>query len=212
MGIRIGSPWVWLSELEALTNPDRLVGKAVDNRVSCAVLLEVFQALQGVELDGTLIGLVAVQEEVGLRGAKVAAEHAAPDYAVVVDTFLSGDTPDVDYYREMPTRIGQGPALLIANSGHIGQAGVNHLLEEAAGQVGVTLQRATIIGKSNTDAATIHLARQGIPTGGLGICRRYSHSPVEVLDINDAVATARVLVQMAHTMGSALETIRGVWE
>ncbi len=212
MGIRIGSPWVWLSDLEPMTNPDRLVGKAIDNRISCAVLAQVFEALQGVELDGTLIGLVAVQEEVGLRGAKVAAEYAAPDYAVVVDTFLSGDTPDVDYYREMPTRIGQGPALLLANTGHIGQAGVNRLLEEAAGQVGVALQRATIIGKSNTDAATIHLARQGIPTGGLGICRRYSHSPVEVLDINDAVGAAKVLVQMGQSMAGAMDIIRGVWE
>ncbi|MCW5851497.1 MAG: M42 family peptidase [Anaerolineae bacterium] len=211
MGITIGSPWVWLSELEAMTNPDRLVGKAIDNRISCAVLVQVFEALRGVELDGTLIGLVAVQEEVGLRGAKVAAEHAAPDYAVVVDTFLSGDTPDVDYYREMPTRIGAGPALLLANTGHIGQAGVNRLLEEAAGRAGVTLQHATIIGKSNTDAATIHLAREGIPTGGLGICRRYSHSPVEVLDINDAVASVKVLVEMAQVMGSALDTIRSVW-
>lgn len=211
MGIRIGSPWVWLSELEPMTNPDRLVGKAIDNRISCAVLLQLFRELQGVTLDGTLIGLVAVQEEVGLRGAKVAAETAAPDYAVVVDTFLAGDTPDVNYYRELPTGIGRGPAILLAHSTHIASAGVNRLMEEAAQRVDVTLQPATVLGKSSTDSGTIHLARQGIPTAGLGICRRYSHSPVELMDINDAVGAVKVLVEMTKSMGNATQTIEAVW-
>lgn len=211
MGIRVGDPWVWLSELEPLTNPDRLVGKAIDNRAGCAVLLQTFRELQGVELAGTLVGLVAVQEEVGLRGATVAAEHAAPDYAVVVDTFMSGDTPDVDFYREMPAGIGRGPVNLLANAGHIAHAGVVRLMEEAAQRAGVALQRATVIGKAGTDAGAIHLAREGIPTAGLGLCRRYSHSPVEMLDINDAVGAVRVLVEMARAMGEAEAVIAGTW-
>ena len=133
MGIRIGDPWVWLSELEQMTNPDLLVGKAIDNRLSCAVLLQVLRELQGAALDGTLIALVAVQEEVGLRGAKVAAEHAAPDYAVCVDTFMSGDTPDVNYYREMPVGIGRGPVNLLANTGHIAHQAVAEMMEQSAG-------------------------------------------------------------------------------
>ncbi len=212
MGIGIGSPWVWLSELEQMTNPDRLVGKAVDNRLGCAVLLQTFRELRGDALAGTLIGLVATQEEVGSRGAQVAAETAAPDYAVVVDTFMSGDTPDVDYYREMPVGIGRGPALLLANSGHIGHAGVNRMLQEAAARAGVQTQPATVIGRAATDAATIHTARQGIPTAGLGLCRRYSHSPVEVMDINDAVGAVRVLVELARSMGTAMQTMAAAWE
>lgn len=211
MGIRIGDPWVWLGELEQMTNPDRLVGKAIDNRISCAVLLHVLRELRDVELEGTLIALVAVQEEVGLRGAKVAAEHAAPDYAVVVDTFMSGDTPDVDFYREMPVGIGRGPVTLLANTGHIAHAGVARLMDEAAERVGIPLQRATVIGKASTDSAAIHLACEGIPTAGLGLCRRYSHSPVETMDINDAAGAVKVLVEMARTMGGAGQIIRDAW-
>jgi len=211
MGIRIGDPWVWLSELEQMTNRDLLVGKAIDNRLSCAILLQVLRELKGVTLDGTLIALVAVQEEVGLRGAKVAAEHAKPDYAVVADTFMSGDTPDVDFYREMPTGIGRGPVALLATTGHIAHPGVARLMDEAAQRAGVTLQRATVIGKANTDASSIHLAGEGIPTGGLGICRRYSHSPVELMDINDAVGAVKVLVEMSRAMGSAPAEIAGAW-
>ncbi len=212
MGIRIGDPWVWLSELEQMTNPDRLVGKAIDNRLSCAVLLQTFRELQGVTLDGTLIALIAVQEEVGLRGATVAAEHAAPDYAVCVDTFMSGDTPDVDYYREMPVGIGCGPVTLLANTGQIAHQGVARLMESAGQRAGVPLQRATVIGKASTDSVAIHLSGEGVPTAGLGLCRRYSHSPVETMDINDAVGAVKILVEMARGMGHAQKTIAAVWE
>lgn len=201
MGIAIGDPWVWLSELEQMTNTDRLVGKAIDNRVSCAVLLQLFRELQGVAIEGTLVGLVAVQEEVGLRGAKVGAEHAAPDYAIVVDTFMSGDTPDVNFYREMPAAIGRGPVMLLANSGSIMHGSMKRIMDSAARAAGVSYQPATVIGKSSTDAATIHLAREGIPTGGMGICRRYSHSPVETMDINDAAGAVRWLRAVVAAMG-----------
>ncbi|NJN19042.1 MAG: M42 family metallopeptidase [Oscillochloris sp.] len=211
MGISIGDPWVWLSELEPMTNPDRLVGKAIDNRISCAILLQLFQELHRTPLAGTLIGVVTVQEEVGLRGARVAAQRAAPDYAVVVDTFMSGDTPDVNYHSEMPTRIGGGPVALLANSGHLAHRGVMQILSDAAARADVKLQPATVLGKSSTDAAAIHLAREGIPTGGLGICRRYSHAPVELLDINDAVASVRVLEEVCRSMDTAMATIAAIW-
>ncbi|MBI1802283.1 MAG: M20/M25/M40 family metallo-hydrolase [Chloroflexi bacterium] len=201
MGIAIGDPWVWLSELEHMTNPDRIVGKGIDNRISCAVLLQLFRELQGQTIAGTLVGLVAVQEEVGLRGAKVAAEHANPDYAVVIDTFMSGDTPDVSYHKEMPTGIGRGPVMLLANSGSIMHGSMKRIMHEAAQRAGVAYQPATVIGKSSTDAATIHLAREGIPTGGLGLCRRYSHSPVETMDLNDAVGAVRWLCALVNAMG-----------
>jgi endoglucanase len=200
MGIALGDPWVWLSELEPMTNPDRIVGKAIDNRIACAILLQLFRDLQGVTIDGTLVALIAVQEEVGLRGAKVAAEHAAPDYAIVVDTFMSGDTPDVNFHREMPTGIGRGPVMLLANSGSIMHSQMKRIMDRAAQKANVTYQPATVIGKSSTDAATIHLAREGIPTGGLGICRRYSHSPVETMDINDAVGSVRWLRAVVDSM------------
>ena len=111
----------------------------------------------------------------------------------------------------MPVGIGRGPVRLLASSGHIAHAGMARLMEEAAGRAGVPLQRATVIGKANTDASVIHLAREGVPTGGLGLCRRYSHSPVETMDINDAVGAVKILVEMAKGMGGALQTMTDVW-
>ncbi len=205
MGIDVGDPWVWQSELQQYTNADRMVGKGIDNRVSCAVLLQLFRELHGETIAGTLVGLVAVQEEVGLRGARVAAPRANPDYAVVVDTFMSGDTPDVNFYKEMPVGIGRGPVMLLASGsgagGSIMHASMKRLMDQAAQRAGIAYQRGTVLGKAGTDAAAIHLAREGIPTAGVGICRRYSHSPVETMDVNDAVGAVQWLHALVDSMG-----------
>lgn len=204
LGIQIGDPIAYDSPLITLAQGDRVSGKAIDNRIGCAILLELLASLQEPPA-GTVDVVICVQEEIGLRGARVAAYTVRPDYAIVIDTFMAGDTPDVDYYREMPTAIGQGPVLLVANSAHVGHPAVNRYIERAAAEAGVPLQRATVSqGMAATDAGAIHLARHGIPTGGLSLARRYSHTPVCTLDLNDAVGALLLLqtfiAQMAqHT-------------
>lgn len=194
MGIAIGDPIAYYSPLACLAGGDRVTGKAIDNRIGCAILVELMHEIADITPAGSLDVVIAVQEEIGLRGAQVAAYSAQPDYAVVLDTFMAGDTPDVDYYREMPTEIGKGPVLLLANSAHIGHPAVGRYVEQAASAAGVPLQRATVAqGMAATDAGAIHLTRRGVPTAGIGLARRYSHTPVCVLDLNDAVGAWRLL-------------------
>lgn len=195
MGIAVGDPVAYYSPLLRYDNGDRVCGKSIDNRIGCAILLELFRQLQGASLTCTLQGTVCVQEEIGFRGAEVAAYTAQPDCAIVVDTFMAGGTPDVDYYKELPARIGEGPVLLLANSAQIGHPAMNAHLRRAADACGVTLQPCTIVGKAGTDAGTIHLSRRGVPTAGLGLARRYSHTPVCTLDLNDAMDAVTVLEQ-----------------
>jgi putative aminopeptidase len=194
LGIAIGDPIAYYSPLVSLAGGDRVTGKAIDNRIGCAILLELLRAMADVTPAGPLDVVICVQEEIQLRGARVAAYTAQPDYAVVVDTFMAGDTPDVDYYREMPTAIGQGPVLLLANSAHIGHRAVNRFVQQAAESAGVPLQLATVAqGMAATDAGAIHLSRHGVPTAGIGLARRYSHTPICVLDLNDAAGAWRLL-------------------
>ena len=200
MGIAIGDPVAYHSPLLSFTSGDRVCGKAIDNRIGCAILLELFRQLRGASLGGTLCAVVCVQEEIGLRGAQVATYRADPDYAIVVDTFMAGDTPDVDYYRELPASIGKGPVLLLANSKHISHPAVNRYVREAAARCGVALQPCTIVGKAETDAGAVHLSRKGVPTAGVHLARRYSHTPVCTLDLNDAVDTVRLLHQFVNEM------------
>jgi endoglucanase len=106
----------------------------------------------------------------------------------------------------MPGAIGLGPVLVAASAsgasgrGHIAHPKVQNWLEDAAAEAAVSIQLATSVGYAVTDAAAIHLSRQGIPTGVLGLPRRYSHSPICTFDLNDAVATVQLLQQFVSNM------------
>jgi len=189
LGIKVGDPIAFKSEVEFFPGGQRFAGKALDNRLGCSVLWEVFQRLAGTGFPGTVAGVLAVQEEVGLRGAMVAAYRLDPEFAVALDTIPAGDTPDVAFHRELAVAIGRGPVLQLA-SGNDGWHGLllnpimERLVMEAAQENDIPLQRALFPG--NTDASAIHLARAGIPCAPITLPRRYAHSPVELADLNDA--------------------------
>ncbi|MCL6450745.1 MAG: M42 family metallopeptidase [Acetobacteraceae bacterium] len=203
MGIRPGDPVCFHAPLRRL-GPNRVAGKAIDDRTGCTLLLELFRHLQGLTPAGDLWAVITVQEEVGLRGAQVAAYRVNPDYAVAVDTIAAGDTPETAGRREQPVGIGKGPALVLASegsrAGSIAHPKVWRYLQEAASRAGVACQTALMIGYGTTDAAAIHLAREGVPTGGLSIPRRFAHSAQELLDLGDMWDGFRVLCALVEGM------------
>lgn len=209
LGIRVGSPIVYDSPLQPFANMDRLSGKAIDNRLGCAVLVQLFRELHQKDVGCRLTGLVTVQEEVGLRGARVAGYRERPDCSVIVDTLPVADTPDVRKGR-MCGKIGRGPVLVLASAsksgGHLGNLKLNGLIERAAASQEAPLQTCTSIGYAVTDAGGLHLQRGGIPTAVLALPRRYSHSPVCTFDINDAVAAVKVLVGAVELLSNGADT------
>ncbi|MGI6367345.1 MAG: M42 family metallopeptidase [Anaerolineae bacterium] len=201
LGIRIGDAVAYDSPLACFTGSDRVSGKAIDNRIGCTLLLQLARELAGTPVAGTVTMAICVQEEIGLRGAQVAAYRTRPDYAIAIDTFMSGDTPDVDYYTELSARIGAGPVLLLANSAHMGHPAVNQYVRDAARAAGVQLQESMVgQGMAATDAGAIHLSRAGVPTAGLSLARRYSHTPMCTLDLNDAAGALRILLALVRGM------------
>ncbi|MDB5059139.1 MAG: putative sgc region protein sgcX [Chloroflexi bacterium] len=189
LGVQVGDPVVILSELRDLAGT-RVAGKGIDNRASCVVLLHILRALKGQSLPYTLTALVAVQEEVGLRGATAAFARLRPDLAIVLDTAPAGGTPDT---RAMPypARIGGGVLIQPAGGdwtmGFLMPRAVRDALIAAAERAQVPYQLAMSKG-GVTDAAAAHLAAGGVATLQIQIPRRYSHSPVEVLDLRDLAA------------------------
>ncbi|MEW6080659.1 MAG: M20/M25/M40 family metallo-hydrolase [Bacillota bacterium] len=203
MGIGIGSPVTAKSEIEMLS-PYRVVGKAIDNRVGCAVLAEVFSQIRDVPFRGTVVGIITTREEVDFGGAKMAAFQVDPGLAIALDTMPCGDTPDVSFYQELPVAIGEGPVIqLMTQEGDvafIANPGVREALESVAKSEGIPCQLA-VVPVTNTDASAIGLSRAGIPTGVVSIPRRYSHSPVEVCDLRDAAGAVNLLVGFVRGMG-----------
>lgn len=201
LGVRIGDQIVWQSELEPLANPRRVAGKAIDNRIGCLVVLEVLRALRDEDLPGALTVAVAVQEEVGLKGAKVAAVRIVPGAALIIDTVPCADTPDTRSVHTFPVGIGRGPLFQVSSGangrGFLLPAPIRDYLISLAEGAGIPYQLATFP-FGNTDASAVYVSAGGIPTAAVTIPRRYSHSPVEVMDLDDALATIRLAQEVVR--------------
>ena len=193
LGVRVGDPVVVISELRSLAGT-RVAGKGIDNRASCVLLLHLLRHFKGRDLPCRLTALVAVQEEVGLRGATVAFTRLQPDLAIVIDTFPAAGTPDTRHMH-YTSRIGRGvlitPASSSSSRGYLLSRSIRDVIIAAAERVGAPYQLAVTSG-GVTDAAAAHLVAGGIATLELKLPRRYSHSPVELLDLRDLAAALSV--------------------
>src|SRR5262245_21980125 len=204
LGIRVGDPVTFIGELAEFSGRDRVCGKAMDDRMGVAILLQVLTELRGVAPHGTVQAVGTVLEEVGLRGAIMAAYRLEPDYAIAIDGLSAGDTPDSSPTRDIAVVMGRGPVVLLAAStgafrGSIAHPAMKrHLL--AAADADIPVQLATHLGHGSTEAASIHLVREGIPTISVGVPRRYSYSPNEMVDLNDGAGAVRLLVQFVREM------------
>ena len=192
MGVEIGSPITWANELELLgnSNTGRVVGKGLDDRTGCAVLLSVLEKLSTQQFAGEIHFLFTVQEEVGLRGAKVAAHNIEADVAIAVDTTAVSDTPEETMDNSL--FLGQGTGIKIIDFSLIAHPTVKNSLVTLAKENDITFQFEVFPG-IGTDGGAVSLSNRGIPTGVLSIPSRYAHSPVEVVDLEDVKATEQLI-------------------
>ena len=205
LGIRVGDPVTFIGELAEFSGGDRVCGKAMDDRMGVAILLQVLAELRGVTPYGTVQAVGTVLEEVGLRGAIMAAFRLEPDYAIAIDGLSAGDTPDSSPTQDIAVIMGRGPVVLLAAStgafrGSIAHPAMKRHLLAAAAATHIPVQLATHLGRGSTEAASIHLVREGIPTISIGVPRRYSYSPNEMVDLNDAATAVRLLVRFVADM------------
>jgi endoglucanase len=191
IGIRVGDFAVFDSQFSELAG-DMVKGKAFDNRVGCAVLIQVLEGFRG---KGTLYGVGTVQEEVGLKGARTAAYALKPDIAIALDTTTSGDTPGLKE-GEATASLGKGPAITVVEAGGrglIAHQGVVDWLKEAAERENIPYQME--VGEGGmTDSAVMYITREGVPCGTISIPTRYIHGPGEVLNIKDAEYAVKLLL------------------
>jgi len=196
LGIEIGTPITIDREFADLAG-NRVTGKALDNRVGVAMLI---RALQRMESPHTVYAVFTVQEEVGLKGAKVSAYSLNPDCAIATDVTIPGDHPGIEK-KDASVEMGRGPVVSIVNAsgrGLISDPRMVAWLRETAERKKIPCQVEVGTG-GNTDATIIHLERGGIPSVPLSIAARYIHSPVEVVDIGDIEAAINLLVEALKT-------------
>jgi len=167
-----------------------VTGKALDDRAGCAILVELVQ--RG-PYPFTLCPVFSTMEEIGMRGARVAAFAMAPDVAFVLEGTVCDDSPKKR--DESPTtEMGKGPVISVADRSVIAdQRLVRHVVRVAAA-AGIPLQIKQP-GKGGTDAGAIHLARTGVPSLPVCVACRYIHSPVSMLSKRDLGQTVDLMEQ-----------------
>lgn len=189
--VQVGDTAVYDTPVSRCGN--RVVSPYLDNRASCAVLLQAMQQIQTHTRD--LYFVFSTQEEVGLRGAKTAAWSIAPDYGIAVDVTDVDDTPGSS--RSGTVQLGKGAAIKIMDSSVICHPQVVSALEEAAKAGELPTQR-DILRAGGTDAGVIHLTRTGVYTGGISIPCRYIHTPAEMADLTDLQVCAALTAAFAQ--------------
>ncbi|BDZ71181.1 M42 family metallopeptidase [Methanobacterium petrolearium] len=195
--VNIGDPITIKQEFAALKN-DLVMGNAMDNRVGCAVLLEV---LKRAHSDATIYGVGTVQEEVGLKGARTAAYRINPDMALALDVTISGDHPGMKE-EDAPAKAGDGPCIILTDAsgrGIITHPQIKELLINVANEEEIPYQLEVSEG-GTTDATAIHLTREGIPTGVISPPSRYIHTPVSVVNIKDVENAVKLILAVLNTL------------
>lgn len=192
--VKVGDPVSFEPNFGRL-NDRKYFGKAIDNRLGCYTLIKTMERLPR-KTDYTIYAVGTSQEEVGLKGARVVAFRLNPDYAIVLDTTIAGDTPQIKE-NESSLKLGKGPAITITEAsgrGVITHPNVVEIFEKTSKSSKIPYQIDVIEG-GMTDAAVIYSTREGIPSGVISIPARYLHGPTSVFDMNDVDNTIKLVVK-----------------
>ena len=200
-GIGPGTPAVFHGELERTHHPSRCFGASVDNRMGCLAVLEVARRLQGESLPSERHYSIVVEEEIGLRGAAVAAQAIQPDVVLAIDTVPAGGTPDLRS-DQLPWSIGNGPLVKVREiRGLATHNRLRQLILAAAQEEGIPVQ-PIVDTAGATDATTAQQAGGQVAAGVIGLARRYSHSAVEMFDLHDLAAVIELSIAVIRRLTS----------
>jgi putative aminopeptidase FrvX len=168
-----------------------LRGKALDNRLGVATLIELIKhAPPNIDL----LAAFTVQEEIGLRGARVAAFAFDPDLAIILDSTPAYDLPvwDVDENVRFNTKLGEGPAIYVGDSSTLSDPRLVRFMIETAEEYKIPYQIRQP-GGGGTDAGAIHKQREGIPSVSVSVPGRYHHSPASIVRLSDWQHTSKLV-------------------
>ncbi len=193
MGINIGDLVTFDRKLVHLGN-DRIVSSsATDNRAGLVMMVRVMEMLSEEDISAEVYAVGTIQEEVGLRGAGLAAYKIYPEYALALDTTVSSDTPGISE-QENKLKLGGGPAIKFIDASVIADPKIRDLLINCAEKAEMPYQKDADV-RGGTDAGRIFLTKEGIPCGGISVPSRYIHTSVEVVNLDDIENSAKLVVE-----------------
>jgi putative aminopeptidase FrvX len=183
LGLEPGDPIVPDSQFVDLNGTGNYLGKAWDDRVGCAALLEAMRRTAKLPHPNQLFFAATTQEEIGLRGARTAAQVIKPDIGIAIEGGIAGDTY-LGHQEETQAKLGAGPGLFLFDSSALANRKFVALVKETAKNKGLPLQLDLVQGYGD-DSAEIQLSNGGVPTINLVAPIRYTHAHNGILNRKD---------------------------
>lgn len=179
------------------TDTDVIFGRGLDDSIGVAILLSVAQKLASLELGYNICYVASVQEEIGSRGALVAASKLKPNIAIAIDVTHATDYPTVSPIKFGEVSLGKGA--VIAKGPNINKKIVAQI-ESIAKENNVPYQIELQAFPSGTDVREIQVSHDGVATAIIGIPCRYMHTPSETISLYDAMAAVDILVSLCKSL------------
>jgi endoglucanase len=183
MGVEPGDPVVPDSQFIEMNGTGNYLGKAWDDRLGCAALLEAMRRTARLAHPNQLFFAATTQEEIGLRGARTAAQVIKPDIGIAIEGGIAGDT-FAGHPEETQARLGAGPGLFLYDSSALANRKFVALVKETARSNGIPLQLDLVQGYGD-DSAEIQVSNGGVPTINLVAPVRYTHAHNGILNRKD---------------------------
>lgn len=200
LGIGPGDPVVPDAPF-AVLGGGRYLGKAWDDRVGVAVVIEALRRLRAQGHPNRLFVAATVQEEIGLRGARTASDLIKPDIGIAIEGGITGDSPGRSP-EETQAVLGGGPGIFLYDSSAIPNRKMVRFVEDTAKGAGIPLQRDLVQGYGD-DSAAIQATAGGVPTVNLVVPARYTHAHNGVIDRADFDRTVELVVAMIRRLDAA---------
>ncbi len=197
LGIKPGDMITPYIEFKELGNSDYLLAKAWDNRIGCAIAIDILNNLKGQSHPNEYYAVGSVQEEVGIRGAKTAAHKINPDLGIAIDVGLALDTPGNADKEGL--EMGKGLQIHLLDARTIGHKEFREWLQDLAEEIGVPYQICAMTG-GGTDAGMMHISHDGAPSLSIGIPSRYIHSHTSMIHKQDYLGAVKLLTEMIKRM------------
>lgn len=202
-GVKPGQQIVPICPFTPLPNPKKILAKAWDNRYGVGLAIDLVKTLSGKKLPNTVYAGATVQEEVGLRGARTAANLIQPDIFFGLDASAAADmTGD----RQAFGQLGGGALLRIFDPTMVTHRGLIEYVQDMADTHKIKYQY--FVSQGGTDAGQVHVSGIGVPSAVIGICSRYIHTSTSMVHTDDIDAARELLIKLVEGLDqTTLQTI-----
>ena len=198
LGIRPGDPIAPDSKFEALNGSDYLLGKAWDDRIGLAIMIEVMRSIQESPIQGTLFAVSTVQEEVGLRGAKTSSFLVNPDIGINIESGVAADYPGITQ-DEAQERLGNGPGIFLHDTTMLPNLKLRDLAIDVSEENNIPLQFEVLAGYGE-DGAEMQRAFGGAPVVNISVPVRYLHTHNGVIHRRDIDQTGQLVTKLVQRL------------